>query len=111
MSYESNLVERSQKCTYFTPSNFGHKVRAELYDKLEQGVGRYFKSSILTEIDLLHLFAGIHPIRYRFYCMLAKRFPFAIYYLVEDKLAKIVAVLDLRRDPKWIRYQLNKMKI
>lgn len=86
------------------------KLGQSFYDELEQGVGKYFKSSILTEIDSLHLFVGIHPIRYGFYCMLAKRFPFAIYYLVEDKLAKIVAVLDLRRDPKWIRYQLNKRK-
>ena len=86
------------------------KLGQDFYDELERGVGKYFKSSILAEIDSLHLFAGIHPIRYGFYCMLAKRFPFAIYYLIEAKLAKIVAVLDLRRNPKWIRYQLNQRK-
>jgi len=80
------------------------------YDEVEQGVGKYFRSSILTEIDSLYLFAGIHPVRYGFYCMLAKRFPFAIYYLLEDKIAKVVAVLDLRRDPKWIQYQLNQRR-
>ena len=80
------------------------------YDEIGQGVGKYFRSSIFTEIDSLYLFAGIHPIRYGFYCMLTKRFPFAIYYLIEDKIAKVVAVLDLRRDPKWIQYQLNQRR-
>jgi hypothetical protein len=80
------------------------------YDEIEQGVGQYFRSSILAEIDSLHLFAGSHPIRYGFYCMLAKRFPFAVYYLIEDKIAKVAAVLDLRRDPNWIQHQLNQRK-
>ena len=76
--------------------------------EIESWMGQYFRSSILAEIDSLHLFAGIHPIRYGFYCLLAKCFPFAVYYLIEDKIAKIAAVLDLRRDPKWIQYQLNQ---
>jgi hypothetical protein len=30
--------------------------------------------------------------------------------IIEDKIAKIAAVLDLRRDPKWIQYQLNQRR-
>lgn len=86
------------------------KFGRHFYDEIEQGVGNYFRSSILAEIDSLHLFADIHLIRYGFYYMLAKRFPFAIYYLIEDRIARIAAVLDLRRDPKWIQYQLNHRK-
>ena len=52
------------------------KFGRHFYDNIESGMGQYFRSSVLAEIDSLHLFAGIHPIRYGFYCMLTKRFPF-----------------------------------
>ena len=35
--------------------------------------------------------------------MLSKRFPFGIYYEVEDDVVYVYAILDLRRDPLWIR--------
>src|SRR5260221_9414631 len=35
---------------------------------------------------------------------LSKRFPFGVYYLVEDAVIRIYAVLDLRRDPAWVRH-------
>ena len=31
--------------------------------------------------------------------MLAKRFPFAIYYLIQDEFIDVYAILDCRRDP------------
>ena len=34
---------------------------------------------------------------------LSKRFPFRIYYRLEDAVIRIYAVLDQRRDPTWIR--------
>ena len=34
--------------------------------------------------------------------MLSKRFPFGIYYEVEDDVVYVYAILDLRRDPLWI---------
>jgi len=40
--------------------------------------------------------------------MLSKRFPFGIYYEVEDDVAYVYAILDLRRDPLWIRQQLPR---
>ena len=39
--------------------------------------------------------------------MLSKRFPFGIYYLVEDQTAYIYAVLDMRQDPLWLRHELK----
>jgi len=35
--------------------------------------------------------------------MLSKRFPFGIYYEMEDEMVYVYAILDLRRDPLWIR--------
>lgn len=40
--------------------------------------------------------------------MLAKRFPYAIYYDVFEAAIIVIAVLDLQRNPAWIRKQLNR---
>ena len=77
------------------------------YESCEAGVGDYFTESILSDLDSLVLFAGIHPLYFGFHRMLSKRFPFGIYYEVEDGVAYVYAILDLRRDPLWIRNKLQ----
>jgi hypothetical protein len=42
-----------------------------------------------------------------FYRALSKRFPFCIYYHVGGNHVTVVAVLDARRDPLWIRQRLG----
>jgi hypothetical protein len=39
--------------------------------------------------------------------MLARRFPFAVYYRVESDGVVVYAVLDCRRDPAWTRERLK----
>jgi hypothetical protein len=39
--------------------------------------------------------------------MLARRFPYAIYCEIADDVAYIVAVLPMRRNPAWIKGQLE----
>ena len=63
---------------------------------------------LLPDIDSLILFAGIHPIEFGFHRALSKRFPFGVYYLIEDAVIRVYAVLDLRRDPAWIRRRLTE---
>ncbi|MCW1921727.1 hypothetical protein OKA05_04130 [Luteolibacter arcticus] len=78
------------------------------YEGQETGLGAYFLDSLFSDIDSLQLFAGIHSIHFtRFYRLLSKRFPYAIYYQLEDHTALVRAVLDLRRDPKWIERKLK----
>ena len=77
---------------------------------MRNGVGDYFIDSILADLDSLILFAGIHPIYFGFHRMLSKRFPFGIYYEVEDEMVYVYAILDLRRDPLWIRKRLRKRR-
>lgn len=76
------------------------------YEKQSEGVGRYFYDSLMSDIESLHLFAGVHAKQYGFYRMIARRFPYAIYYQIENKIVQIQAVLDCRREPKWIRKRL-----
>jgi len=33
--------------------------------------------------------------------------PFSIYYQIENKVIKVYAILDCRRDPVWIRERLS----
>jgi hypothetical protein len=79
------------------------------YEKQGSGLGNYFMDSLFSDIDSLQVYAGIHPIYFgAYHRMLAKRFPFAIYYKVSGDETLVYAVLDCRRSPVWIRKQLNK---
>ena len=83
---------------------------AQFYESCATGVGDYFLDSILSDLDSLVLFAGVHPIYFQFHRMLSKRFPFGIYYEVEGDVAYVYAILDLRRDPLWIRQSLRERR-
>jgi len=77
------------------------------YELCEIGIGDYFVDSIFSDLERLGDVAGIHPFHFGFRRMLSQRFPFAIYYEVEDDTAYVYGVLDLRRDPLSIRSQLE----
>ncbi len=57
------------------------------------------------------LYAGIHIRQFGLYRMLAKRFPFEIYYDVFEAAIVVIAVLDLRRNPIGLRKQLRDSEI
>jgi plasmid stabilization system protein ParE len=50
---------------------------------------------------------GIHEVDFGYHRSLSKRFPFAIYYRVDGNVVTVVAVLDARRNPLWIRNRLT----
>jgi plasmid stabilization system protein ParE len=77
------------------------------YETQEAGIGDYFLDSLFADIDSLILYAGVHPVIQEYYRMIAKRFPFAIYYRIEGKVARVRRVLDCRRNPTWTRKQLK----
>ena len=78
------------------------------YDRIEAGAGDYFWDSLVADIESLIIYAGIHNKRYGLHRMLARRFPYAIYYEIEDRIAYVVAVLPMRRDPAWIERKLKE---
>jgi len=80
------------------------------YDEIEHGVGLYFIDSLLADIESLRLFGGIHREQFGFYRLLSKRFPFAIYYDVMEEYVRVAAILDMRRNPAWIREELLQRK-
>lgn len=77
------------------------------YDQKEVGVGDYFWDSLIADIESLIIYAGIHSKKYGLHRMFARRFPYAIYYIIEDDIVHIIAVLPMRRDPAWIKRKLT----
>src|SRR5713226_9347729 len=78
------------------------------YESQEEGLGRYFRESLISDIDSLELYAGIHQRVFGFHRLLSRHFPYAIYYLIDSETVFVRAVLDCRRDPKWVRTKLTK---
>lgn len=79
------------------------------YEKQSEGLGPYFLDTLYSDIDSLVVNAGIHPVYFgKYYRLLSKRFPFAVYYRVENETARNYAILDCRRKPAWIRKRLNQ---
>jgi len=74
------------------------------YEKQSNGLGAYFLDTLFSDIESLKIYAGIHSIHFdKYHRLLSKRFPFAIYYRIEDDTVLVYAVLDCRKDPAWIR--------
>jgi len=80
------------------------------YECQSIGLGDYFRSCIFADIESLRYFGGIHEIENGFNRSLSKRFPFGIYYIVDGDCVTVVAILDLRREPLWIRESLDERK-
>ncbi len=76
------------------------------YEGQSEGLGEYFLDSIFADIESLRLYAGVHVQYFGYHRLLARRFPFAIYYRVEGTLVRVYAILDCRRSPAWIRRRL-----
>ncbi len=77
------------------------------YDRQAPGLGDRFLDAVEADVRLLPGYAGIHLQVNGFHRMLIRRFPFALYYLVEATTIDIYAILDCRRDPSWIRERLE----
>ena len=72
---------------------------AWFYEQQREGLGDYFTDCLFEDLDRLEREAGIHEKVFGLHRKLSKRFPFAIYYRVEESVVDVVAILDCRRDP------------
>ena len=79
----------------------------KFYQAQKEGLGDYFLDSIFSDIESLCIYAGIHIKILSYHRLLSKRFPFSIYYKINDNIVYIYAVLDCRRDPSWIEQRLG----
>lgn len=74
----------------------------DFYNRYLPELGAYCFDSIVADIESLGFFAGIHSRQFGYYRLLAKRFPFAVYYQIssDDEMVRVMAVLDMRQDPR-----------
>jgi hypothetical protein len=79
------------------------------YDEQDVCLGDYFIDSMFVDLDSLRFYGGIHEKHFGYYKMLAKRFPFAVYYDIEEEVVVLHAVLDTRQDPNETEARLSEM--
>ena len=73
-------------------------------------LGNYFLTTLQGDLASLSDYAGIHNKRFGFYRALSRKFPYSIYYDIEDGEARVYGVLDNRRNPAWIYNHLQEAK-
>jgi len=78
------------------------------YEQSQEGLGVYFLDSLFSDIDSLLLYAGVHQQFFGYYRALSKRFPYAIYYKLNDKTIEVWRVLDCRENPSKTEYALKQ---
>ena len=60
----------------------------DFYNQRERGIGDYCVDSLLTDIESLSLYHGIHRLQFGCHRMLASRFPFGEAALTGDTVDK-----------------------
>lgn len=80
------------------------------YERQGQGLGDRFLDAVEADVQSLTLCGGIHLQIDGFHRMLIRRFPFALYYVMEARSIDIYAILDFRRDPIWTRGRLGAIR-
>ncbi|MBW6509217.1 MAG: type II toxin-antitoxin system RelE/ParE family toxin [Desulfuromonadales bacterium] len=79
----------------------------DFYDQIEQGVGDFFWDSLMADVRSLKIYAGIHVQEKGLHRMPATRFPYLLYYLIDDHTVYVVAILPMRKDPLWVQETLT----
>ena len=77
------------------------------YNSQQSGIGEYFWDTLISDIESLLISAGVHSKIFGFYRMSSKRFPYSVYYEVNNQEVFIVAVLPEKRNPSWIFQKLT----
>ena len=83
------------------------EIGADFYEVQREGLGRYFNDCLMSDIESLRLYAGVHQRQHGLHRCMSKRFPFAIFYDVAHDTIDIYAVLDCRQDPATIQTRLE----
>jgi plasmid stabilization system protein ParE len=81
---------------------------AAFYESQSPGLGTKFVDSLISDIDSLVEYRGIHERFKGYYRSLSSRFPYLIYDRIDDETIRIHAVLDARQNPDVIDERLRK---
>ena len=93
------------------------KPRAELdlleaynfYEGLSHGIGATLVRCVGEKMEFIGSNPRACPVKYRdFRRALVPKFPYGIYYKIEETRIVIFGILDLRQDPDSIQFRLEK---
>ncbi len=85
---------------FLLPSAHNDLVSAEsFYESISPGLGQYCVDTLLSDINSLTFYAGIHPTYHGYFRLLSRRFPYAIYYKIFDHEVPVTAILSTRQNP------------
>lgn len=87
------------------------EIGSDFYEAQRERLGRYFNDCLMSDIESIQLYAGVHQRQHGLHRCMSKRFPFAIFYDVADDTIDIYAVLDCRQDPATIQIRLESRRI
>jgi len=90
-----------------TPAKIDISNGADFYEYQSQGLGKYFLNTIFSDIESLRIYCGVHIKIENYYCLLSKRFPYAIYYKYDNETVYVYAVLDTRSNPIYTNERLS----
>ncbi len=79
----------------------------DFYENQSQNLGTHFYDTLISDLDALRFYAGIHQRVFGYYRMITKRFPYAIYYDIEEDLVVVHAVLHTRMDMRLVEQRLR----
>lgn len=77
------------------------------YERQRAGLGAYYVDSLISDIDALMLHAGVHQRCFGYFRALSKRFPYAIYYKIDNDCIDVWRVLDCRQNPVRVEQSLS----
>ena len=79
------------------------------YEAQEPGLGDYFVACLRADVERLKVSAGVHKfVHGDYHRVLSKVFPYGLFYTAEGESAVVWAIIDLRKDPAWIRARLEQ---
>ena len=80
---------------------------ADFYESIKEGLGIYFNDCLASDIDSLLLYAGVHASDEGLFYTMSQRFPYVIWYGVNDQTIVVYAVLDARAAPDENRQRIQ----
>lgn len=78
----------------------------QFYERQAANLGSYFLDSLYADIESLSIYAGIHRQVWGYYRLLAKTFPYAVYYRIDADRVLVYRILDCRLRPSTHRQGL-----
>ena len=66
------------------------------YERQGEELGEYFFNTLFSDIDSLILFPEKHSTIFGYHRLLSKRFPFSVYYKIQNDVVTVYRVLDQR---------------